>query len=213
MYKISIGDGSRTVVELTAHFRGFSVLFTELTNLNPETPKNPLLICCWSVKSFNLFFYPKTRLNVLIVQTICFVLDGNLTLNSNEVLEINTTAPYINCSPSCNYNASHRNRSSSNYTYTVAVITFTGNITFKSGSTVKVFGEYALSIKSLNGSIDIQTDINMTCGKKVLDTTCLGGFTQSEAGKVLGFPSTRVHKGTENSFLMFFLFQVYYFCM
>ena len=30
--KISIGDGSRTVVELTAHFRGLSVLFTELTN-------------------------------------------------------------------------------------------------------------------------------------------------------------------------------------
>ena len=152
------------------------------------------------MKSFNLFFYPKTRLNVLIVQTICFVLDGNLTLNSNEVLEINTTAPYINCSPSCNYNASHRNRSSSNYTYTVAVITFTGNITFKSGSTVKVVGEYALSMKSLNGSIDIQTDINMTCGKKVLDTTCLGGFTQAAAGKLLGplDAKTLVHKGKGN---------------
>ena len=166
------------------------------------------------MKSFNLFFYPKTRLNVLIVQIICFVLDGNLTLNSNEVLEINTTAPYINCSSrSCNYShASHQNRSSSNYTYPVAVITFTGNITFKSGSIVKVVGEYALSMISLNGSIDIQTDINMTCGKKALDTTCLGGFTQA-AGELLGPDSgkkTRVHKG-KNSFVMFFFFQVYYF--
>ena len=156
-----------------------------------------------------MFFFPKTRLNVLIVQIIRFVLDGNLTLNSNEVLEINTTAPYINCTPSCNYNASHENRSSSGYTFPVAVITFTGDIAFKSGSRVKVFGEYALSMISLNGSIDIQTDINMTCGKTVLDTTCLGGFTQPATGESVGPPQdkTPVHQG-KKGVLVFSLFQV-----
>ena len=165
------------------------------------------------MKSFNLFFYPKTTLNALVVEIIRFVLDGNLTLNSNEVLEINTTAPSVNCSSSCNYNASHENRSSSNYTLPVAVIKFTGNITFKSGSTVKVVGEYALSMVSLNGSIDIQTDINMTCVENVLNTTCLGGFTQSAAREEVGhLENTIVHRG-KNSVLIFFLFQVYYFCM
>ena len=135
---------------------------------------------------------------LLPVQICHFISDGNLTLESNEVLEINTTAPYVNCSPSCNYQASHENRSSSGYTYPVAVITFTGDITFKNGSIVKVFGEYALSMISLNGSIDIQTDINMTCGKKVLDTTCLGGFTQPAAGVLVGSPSTRLHRGKGN---------------
>ena len=135
---------------------------------------------------------------LLPVQICHFISDGNLTLKSNEVLEINTTAPSINCSPSCDYHASHESRNSSYYTYSVALITFTGDITFKSGSIVKVFGEYALSMISLNGSIDIQTDINMTCGKKVLDTTCLGGFTQPAARKVVGTPSTRVHRGKGN---------------
>ena len=165
------------------------------------------------MKSFNLFFYPKTTLNALVVQIIRFVLDGDLTLNSNEVLEINTTAPSVNCSSSCIYNASHENRSSSNYTLPVAVIKFTGNITFKSGSTVDVVGEYALSIRSLNGSIDIQTDINMTCGEKVLNTTCRGGFTQSAAGEFVDKEKEKpVHRG-KNSVLIFFLLQVCYFCM
>ena len=166
------------------------------------------------MKSFNLFFYPKTSLNVLIVQIIRFVLAGDLTLKSNEVLEINTTAPSVNCSSSCNYNASHENRSSSNYTFPVAVIKFTGNIAFKSGSTVKVVGEYALSLRSLNGNIDIQTDINMTCSEMVLNATCLGGFTQSSPGELVGRSEKEklVHRG-KNSVLIFFLFKVYYFCM
>ena len=135
---------------------------------------------------------------LLPVQICHFISDGNLTLKSNEVLEINTTAPSINCTPTCYYRASHESRSSSGHTYPVAVITFTGDITFKSGSIVKVVGEYALSMISLNGSIDIQTDINMTCGKKVLDTTCLGGFTQPAAEVLVGSSSTRVYKGKGN---------------
>ena len=122
---------------------------------------------------------------LLPVQICHFISDGGLTLKSNEVFEINTTAPSVNCTPSCNYHASHENRSSSNYTFPVAVITFTGDIAFKRGSTVKVFGEYALSIRSLNGSINIQTDINMTCEEALHNTTCLGGFTQSAAGELV----------------------------
>ena len=148
-----------------------------------------------------------------IVQIIRFVLDGGLALNSNEVLEVNTTAPSVNCSSSCNYNASHENRSSSNYTFPIAVIKFAGDITFKSGSIVKVVGEYALSIVSLNGSIDIQTDINMTCRENVHNKTCLGGFTQSaEGGFVDDSEEALVYRG-KNSVLIFFLFQVYYFYM
>ena len=132
----------------------------------------------------------------LLPAQIChFISDGGLTLKSNEVLEINTTAPSINCTPSCNYHASHVNRSSSNYTIPVAVITFTGDIAFKSDSTVKVVGEYALSIRSLNGSINIQTDINMTCEEALHNTTCLGGFTQSAAGQFVGHPPTPLYLG------------------
>ena len=108
-----------------------------------------------------------------------------MTLDSGEIFEINTTAPSIvkvGCS-SCSYTALHQNRSSSHGDHLVANITFSDNIEFRSGSTVKVFGKYALSITSQDGHILIQTDINMTCGEKVPDTTCLGGFTQSSTPK------------------------------
>ena len=59
------------------------------------------------------------------------------------------------------------------------MIRFSGNIEFRNGSTVQVFGKYGLSITSQNGHILIETDIDMTCTEKVLDETCLGGFTQS----------------------------------
>ena len=59
------------------------------------------------------------------------------------------------------------------------MIRFSGNIEFRNGSTVQVFGKYGLSITSQNGHILIETDINMTCAEMVLDETCLGGFTQS----------------------------------
>ena len=62
------------------------------------------------------------------------------------------------------------------------MIRFSGNIEFRNGSTVQVFGKYGLSITSQNGHILIETDIDMTCTEKVLDETCLGGFTQSSVG-------------------------------
>ena len=86
----------------------------------------------------------------------------------------------------CAFNASLQNRSSSHGDHLVASITFSGDIEFRSGSTVKVFGKYALSLTSQNGNILIQTDISMTCGEEVLDTTCLGGFTQSSSAQLVG---------------------------
>ena len=59
------------------------------------------------------------------------------------------------------------------------MIRFSGNIEFRNGSTVQVVGKYGLSITSQNGHILIETDIDMTCTEKVLNETCLGGFTQS----------------------------------
>ena len=115
---------------------------------------------------------------------LCSFPAGDLIIGNSELLEINTTAPSIvknNC-PSCNYNASHEKRSSSHGEHLAAVIRFSGNIEFRNGSTVQVFGKYGLSITSQIGHILIETDINMTCTEMVLDETCLGGFTQSSAG-------------------------------
>ena len=85
----------------------------------------------------------------------------------------------------CTFNESLQNRSSSYGDHLVASITFSGDIKFRSGSIVKVFGKYALSLTSQNGNIWIETDINMTCGEEVLDTTCLGGFTQSSSPQLV----------------------------
>ena len=135
-------------------------------------------------------------------------LAGNLIVGIGEVLEINTTAPSIvnnNC-PSCNYNASHEKRSSSSShgEHLAAVIRFSGNIEFRNGSTVQVFGKYGLSITSQNGHILIETDINMTCTEKVLDETCLGGFTQSsvEPFKDRSRPPKSLYKGNRNCFYL-----------
>ena len=187
------------------------------TAKNNETlVKNTFVKC----EKLYLFFYLKTKFNVLLAHDQIlppFVLDGGITLNSAEVLEINTTTPsvkVVNCSTSCNYNASHENRSSSGYTVPVAVIKFTGDIVFNSNSTGKVVGEYALSMTSLNGSIYIQTDINMTCGEMQLDTTCLGGFTQSAAGKLVRSTAlTSVYQGKHSSLISCFLFQLLLFWM
>lgn len=95
----------------------------------------------------------------------------------------------------CSYTASHQNRNSSHGVHLVANITFSANIEFRSGSTVKVSGEYALSITSQNGHIRIQTDINMTCGEKVPNTTCLGGFTQSSIPKIVRASEPKIYQG------------------
>ena len=134
-------------------------------------------------------------------------LAGNFIIGGGEVLEINTTAPSIvnnNC-PSCNYNASHEKRSSSSShgEHLAAVIRFSGNIEFRNGSTVQVFGKYGLSITSQNGHILIETDINMTCTEMVLDETCLGGFTQSSVAlKDVNNPPKLLYKGKRRCFYL-----------
>ncbi|PFX17691.1 Polycystin-2 [Stylophora pistillata] len=117
---------------------------------------------------------------VLVAES--FVTRGSFILNNGEVLEINTTAPYINCPSFRNYTSSLQNRSSPHGSHLVAHIDFGGSIEFRSGSKVKVFGKYALSITSQNGNILAHADVNMTCGQSVFDTTCLGGFTQNSTG-------------------------------
>ena len=123
-------------------------------------------------------------------------------------MEINTTVPSIvnnNCL-SCNYNVSHESRSSSSSAgeHLAAVIRFSGNIEFRNGSTVKVFGKYGLSITSQNGHIVIETDINMTCTEMVLDETCLGGFTQSSVEVKDAF-NKHLYKGERICFYLPFL--------
>ena len=130
-------------------------------------------------------------------------LAGNLIVGIGEVLEINTTAPSIvnnNC-PSCNYSVSHKKRSSSHGEHLAAVIRFSGNIEFRNGSTVQVFGKYGLSITSQNGHILIETDINMTCTEMVLDETCLGGFTQSSVEPFKDRNQEPLYKGKRICFI------------
>ena len=134
---------------------------------------------------------------------LCSFPAGDLIIGNSELLEINTTAPSIvknNC-PSCNYNASHEKRSSSHGEHLAAVIRFSGNIEFRNGSTVQVFGKYGLSITSQNGHILIETDINMTCTEMVLNETCLGGFTQSSVA-VRSYENKRLYEGKRICFYL-----------
>ena len=82
------------------------------------------------------------------------------------------------------------------------MIRFSGNIEFRNGSTVKVFGKYGLSITSQSGHILIETDIDMTCTEKVLDETCLGGFTQSSVETLKDQDGKLLYKGTRISFYL-----------
>ena len=123
-------------------------------------------------------------------------------MKSSEILEINTTVPSVvkrNCSStSCNFNASLETRHSSH----VAFVTFCGNVELKKGSRIDVTGKYALSITSQNGHIIIQTDINMTCNEEILNITCLGGFTQSQAP--IQRKSQTIYKGEDVTLHFFF---------
>ena len=149
---------------------------------------------------------PPSWIQTFFIVIVISFLAGNLIIGGGEVLEINTTAPSIvnnNC-PSCNYNASHENRSSSSShrEHLAAVIRFSGNIEFRNGSKVQVFGKYGLSITSQNGDILIETDIDMTCTEMVLDETCLGGFTQSSVEPFKDRHNKLIYKGNRNCFYL-----------
>ena len=95
------------------------------------------------------------------------------------------------------------------------MIRFSGNIEFRNGSTVQVFGKYGLSITSQNGHILIETDIDMTCTEKVLDETCLGGFTQSSVGPLedVNNPPRLLYKGKRICFYCFSHICVWFFLL
>ena len=120
------------------------------------------------------------------------------------MLEINTTVPFMekrNFS-GCSFNASHMTR----HSIKVAYVTFRGDVKLKKGSRIIVTGKYALSITSQNGSIFIETDINMTCNREDFGTTCLGGFTQSSNATITrGRTKYKLYKG-EVIIFHFFLF-------
>ena len=84
------------------------------------------------------------------------------------------------------------------------MIRFSGNIEFRNGSTVQVFGKYGLSITSQNGHILIETDIDMTCTEKVPNETCLGGFTQSSLDPLedVTKPPKLLYKGNRRCFYL-----------
>ena len=84
------------------------------------------------------------------------------------------------------------------------MIRFSGNIEFRNGSTVQVFGKYGLSITSQNGHILIETDIDMTCTENVPGETCLGGFTQSSVGPLedLNNPPKLLYRGNRRCFYL-----------
>ena len=93
-----------------------------------------------------------------------------------------------------------KTRNSSFGDYIVASTTFSDDIELRNGSAVRVYGKYALSVTSQNGHILIQTDIDMTCDRDVLNTTCLGGFTQtSKADKVKepNKPNLNLYRGKD----------------
>ena len=82
------------------------------------------------------------------------------------------------------------------------MIRFSGNIEFRNGSKVKVFGNYGLSITNQNGHILIETDINMTCTEMVLDESCLGGFTQSSVEQLTDpYNELFIFKGNRSCFI------------
>ncbi|XP_066020113.1 adhesion G protein-coupled receptor L4 isoform X2 [Pocillopora verrucosa] len=142
-----------------------------------------------SIFLFFASFYIMTQVFFNSLQAL-----GDLIVTKGELLSINTTAPSINCSSSSNYTLTLQNRSSPHGSHLSAHIVLSGNIEFRRGSTVKVFGKYALSLESKNGNISICTDVNMTCGEEVFDTTCLGGFTQNSTAEIAGC-SEKFYKG------------------
>lgn len=71
-----------------------------------------------------------------------------------------------------------------------------------------MMGKYALSVTSRNGNISIHTDVNMICGEKVFNTTCLGGFTQNSTGEIIGSTKLYEVRPIDSKIVLFFFFLV-----
>ena len=108
-------------------------------------------------------------------------------VSTGDTLTINTSAVRATDSKGTNYNLSFRNYSygdaNGTWNYTVAHLSFVGNVSFESGSTVHLTGSNALAIISQNGGIVVNTSVNLTNSVKDSSTMFLGGFGVSTQPK------------------------------
>lgn len=78
-------------------------------------------------------------------------------------------------------------RNGMKWNYSVAHLRIEGNITLS--SSIEIKGPHALSVISVNGSILVNTTLNVTCGLLFVNTTmCLGGFLPQKIEKVKDNP-------------------------
>ena len=102
-------------------------------------------------------------------------------VSAGETLTVNTSAVLATDSNGNNYNLSFRNYSyeaagGETWNYTVARLSVVGNVSLESGSTVNLTGSNALAIISQNGSIVVNTTVNLTNPVNDSSTMFLGGF-------------------------------------
>ena len=102
-------------------------------------------------------------------------------VSAGDTLTINTSAVSATDSNGNNYNLSFRSYSyetagRETWNYTVARLSVVGNVLFESGSTVNLTGSNALAIISKNGSIVVNTTVNLTNPVNDSSTMFLGGF-------------------------------------
>ena len=108
-------------------------------------------------------------------------------VSTGDTLTINTSAVRATDSKGTNYNLSFRNYSYEDadgaWNYMVARLSFVGNVSFESGSKVNLTGSNALAIISQNGSIVMNTSVNLTNPVNDSSTMFLGGFGVSTQPK------------------------------
>ena len=129
--------------------------------------------------------------------------DGSLVIKSGETFTINTTAGKAAKNSTTQYKLSFQNHSfeitgkceEHKWNYSVAHLTFKGNITFESGSYVVVTGAHALSITSLEGDITVNTSMNFSCTTRDAPGTCLGGYSVSEVSVQNRWKSAYIYRG------------------
>ena len=105
---------------------------------------------------------------------------GGLVVSAGVTLTVNTSALVATDSNGNSYNLTFRNYSygdaDGTWNYTVAHLSFVGNVSFESGSTVNLTGSNALAIISQNGGIVVNTTVNLTNPVNDSSPVFLGGY-------------------------------------
>ncbi|KAL9976357.1 hypothetical protein ACROYT_G013651 [Oculina patagonica] len=127
-------------------------------------------------------------LRVVQFSTQQSVNSGHLILEPGETLHINTTEPsaivadnqgntkYLIILAERNHSFINHLGNAREWKYGIARLVFEKDIIFNSNSNVNIFGENALSIKSLEGNIVVKTMMNLSCAVTVLGGKCIGGY-------------------------------------